>query len=213
MLKKNVTYEDFDGNAVTETLYFNISKVEIIEMEDPENDIRVLLQRVTAKGAKGGDILAAFKKLIGLAYGTKSEDGRRFHKDPVQTADFLSSPAYDAVFMELIQGDTMNMLKFIQAMLPSDLATDENMIAAAAQAGIKVDLPIPTPTPATSVIPVKLPVPQEKAESDIPSSFRARLDKMKEEAPKTVTSVVQKPLDEMTKEELRAEVAKIRSNT
>ena len=33
MLKRNITYEDFDGNTVTEAFYFNLSKAELMEME------------------------------------------------------------------------------------------------------------------------------------------------------------------------------------
>lgn len=212
MLKKEVTYEDFNGNTVTEILYFNISKSEVVEMQ--YGDVSELLKQVTAKGAKGSDILAAFKKIIGMAYGVKSEDGRRFHKDPDQTSDFLNSPAYDAVFMELVQGDTEAVLKFIQGVLPSDLATDENMAAVAAQAGIKVDVQVPVTTP--SVAPVRVQLPQPKPENGTPAAFKARLDKMREQAAEVRAPVGGKPLEDMTQDELlaalRTELAKKQSS-
>lgn len=33
MLKKTISYTDYDGNERTEDFYFNLSKAEIIEME------------------------------------------------------------------------------------------------------------------------------------------------------------------------------------
>ena len=33
MLKKTMTYTDFDGNERTEDFYFNLSKAEVTEME------------------------------------------------------------------------------------------------------------------------------------------------------------------------------------
>ncbi len=33
MLKKTITYEDFDGNQVTEDHFFHLSKADLVEME------------------------------------------------------------------------------------------------------------------------------------------------------------------------------------
>jgi hypothetical protein len=136
MLKKTVTYEDFDGKSVTEDLYFHLSKSEIVEMKF--GDMSTVLEAMTQKDAKPADILAAFKRVIGMTYGVKSQDGRRFHKSPEQTEEFLASPAYDALFMSLITGGEQNAVDFITAVLPSDMAAQ----IASMGAGIKVDFPV-----------------------------------------------------------------------
>jgi len=33
MLKRDITYENFDGETVTETFYFNLSRFEIIDLQ------------------------------------------------------------------------------------------------------------------------------------------------------------------------------------
>ena len=50
MLKQQVKYEDFDGNTQTETLYFNLNRMELISFqkrygsENMENYINKLIE-------------------------------------------------------------------------------------------------------------------------------------------------------------------------
>ena len=194
MLKQTVKYVDFNNNPQTEDLYFHLSKSEVISLHS--SGFGELLRKLTLPGANKEDLIETFKKVIGMAYGTKSENGRRFHKDAEKTADFLGSPAYDAFFMDLITGDPAGVIKFIQGILPDDLALEASALA---RSQTTIDIPDPT---SNSVVPsitdVKLPVPKEKAQDDVPAAFA------KKTGPKT--------LDQMSEEELRAELAAIRAN-
>ena len=42
-----------------------------------------------------------FKKILLLAYGKKSLDGRKFEKSPEITADFVATQAYSDLYVEL----------------------------------------------------------------------------------------------------------------
>ena len=80
MLKKTVTYVDYNGVERTEDFYFNLSKAEITEMElSVEGGLSKMLEDVV-NSKDNKQILAVFKEIILKAYGEKSADGRRFMK-------------------------------------------------------------------------------------------------------------------------------------
>jgi hypothetical protein len=57
-----------------------------------------------------------FEDVLSSSYGVKSEDGRRFVKDPVVVGQFLDSAAYSALFMELL-GDAEAAAAFMEGVL------------------------------------------------------------------------------------------------
>lgn len=123
MLKKTISYTDFNDNERTEEFYFNLSKAEIAEWELRENlsgGLHAVLERVVASN-DGRKIMDAFREIISKAYGVKSDDGRSFQKSPEISSGFLGSEAYSVLFMELIS-DPDAAAKFINAIVPKDLA-------------------------------------------------------------------------------------------
>jgi hypothetical protein len=214
MLKKDVVYEDFNGEQQTETLWFHVSKSEMIQLNFEEN-LGSLAAMVKANKANEQDILKVFKKIVGLAYGVKSEDGRRFHKDAAQTADFLNSQAYDALFMDILTGDSGKALEFIFGMFPADLAE------AARKEKIAFDIP-PSGVGSTqgvqiNSIKINEPDPGAANNDAVPDAFRrnvaaARASQKAEPSDKPAAAQGPKPLNEMTEEELRAELAQVRGN-
>jgi hypothetical protein len=124
MLKRNITYKDFNGETVTDIFYFNLGKAEIVEME------------VSGEGGSFGDFLrnivktedrkglvVEFKKLILMSYGEKSQDGKHFEKDEIIRKRFSQTAAFDALFMELISSDDAAAI-FVQGILPSDMSAE-----------------------------------------------------------------------------------------
>lgn len=101
MLKKVITFKDYNGVECTETHYFDLSQAEIMEMQMEANGS--LAERyqnlVDSKDAAG--LMKEFKFLICKSHGVRSEDGKHFYKTEQGLQDFLSSPAYSALFMEL----------------------------------------------------------------------------------------------------------------
>jgi hypothetical protein len=207
MIKKTVEYDNFDGVKQTEDLYFHLSKSEIVEMHT--GGIVALLNEVMTRAkatdsANANEIVALFKKLIGMAYGVKSADGNRFHKDKQQTEDFLASPAYDAVFMDLLNGGDQDAIKFVLGMLPKDMADEAASIAASLSNGVKVVIPI-TDVPVspnqqsidflTKQLSEQLPALME-ANDTVPDAFKKR----------------QKSPDEMSVDELQALIDKKRQS-
>lgn len=121
MLKKSITYTDYDGNERTEDFYFNLSEVELTKMEFAtsgglENSINKI---VDSKDVDA--MLKMIEKLILASYGEKSEDGRRFNKSSDISEGFMQTEAYNKLFMELIR-DENSARNFVRGILPANIA-------------------------------------------------------------------------------------------
>jgi hypothetical protein len=120
MLKRPITYEDFNGETLTETFYFNLSKAELVELEtDYEAGlVKTLMTIVEAQDERR--IIKEFKRIIMLSFGVKSDDGKRFIKSDALRADFESHAAYQTLFMEL-STDAEKAAAFVNGIMPPDL--------------------------------------------------------------------------------------------
>lgn len=125
MIKKTITYTDYNGLERTESFYFNLSKAEVMEMElSADGGMAESIQKIVdAKDAPA--IIRVFKDLVLKAYGVKSDDGRRFMKvkpDGSRYADdFKETEAYSQIFMELAT-DAKAAADFVNGIVPADLA-------------------------------------------------------------------------------------------
>lgn len=117
MIKKTITYEDFDGNERTEDFYFNLSKAEVTEMEMMEEGGMVKKLQTLIDSQDSKRLIETFKDIILKAYGEKSLDGRKFMKSPEITQDFQSTQAYSELFMELAF-DAKAAAAFINGVIP-----------------------------------------------------------------------------------------------
>jgi hypothetical protein len=101
MLKKTITYIDYDGNSRTEDFYFNLSKAEVTEMElSADGGLSKMLEKIVAS-QDNKRIMEIFKDIIIKAYGEKSPDGKRFIKNDALREAFTQTEAYTELFMEL----------------------------------------------------------------------------------------------------------------
>lgn len=118
MLKKTITYVDYNGVERTEDFYFNLSKAEISEMEMGIDGgmVEMINRIVAAKDAPA--IIAVFKKLILKSYGEKSADGRRFIKSEEISTAFSQTEAYSDLYMELAT-NADEAAKFINGIVPA----------------------------------------------------------------------------------------------
>lgn len=120
MIKQPITYTDYNGMERTEGFYFNLTEVELLDMNlehvNLQDKMRAL---VDAKDMQA--IMKLITKIIYRSYGIKSEDGKHFHKsDEISTA-FMQSPAYTVLFMDMLNGK-IDPVKFIKGIVPSDIA-------------------------------------------------------------------------------------------
>ena len=119
MLKKTITYTDFDGNERSEDFYFNLSKAEIMEMElGVSGGMSQMLNKIVA-AQDSERIIKIFKEIILKAYGEKSPDGRRFIKSEELSTAFSQTEAYSQLFMELAtNADAAS--KFVNGIVPAN---------------------------------------------------------------------------------------------
>ena len=101
MLKKTITYEDYNGVERKEDFYFNLTEAEVMEMElSTKGGLTEMINRIVA-AQDAPAIVKIFKDLILKAYGVKSPDGKRFIKSQELRDEFESTRAYSILFMEL----------------------------------------------------------------------------------------------------------------
>ena len=123
MLKKSITYEDFNGNQVTEEFAFHLSKAELIEMEaERRGGLAAYLQHIVDSN-DGAAIINAFKDLLLRSIGKVSEDGKRFVKSEEIRNDFMQSPAYSELFMQLAT-DAGVAAEFVNGIIPKGLGDE-----------------------------------------------------------------------------------------
>ena len=120
MLKKTISYTDYDGVKREEDFYFNLSKAELTEMEmSTEGGLQKKIEKIT-KSQNGKEIIDLFKDIILRSYGEKSYDGRRFIKSKEISEAFSQTEAYTELFMELAtDADAAGI--FINGIIPADL--------------------------------------------------------------------------------------------
>lgn len=125
MLKKTITYTDYNGVERTEDFYFNLSKAEIMEMEmSTTGGLGEMIQKIVAE-QNAPAIIKVFKDLVLKAYGVKSPDGKRFIKSDELSESFAQTEAYSNLFMELAT-DADAASKFIRGIIPADVDKTAN---------------------------------------------------------------------------------------
>lgn len=121
MLKKTITYNDYNGAERTEDFYFNLSKAEVMEMElSTTGGLAEMITKIVA-AQDAPAIIKVFKDLVLKAYGEKSADGKRFIKSEELATAFSQTEAYSILFMELAT-DADAASKFVNGIIPADMA-------------------------------------------------------------------------------------------
>lgn len=129
MLKKTITYTDFNGNQRTDDFYFNLTKAELAEMQTLENGGFDTYLLGLAKSNNVKEIMSILKDVILKSYGQKSDDGRRFSKSEEISRSFLETEAYSELFIEIASNEE-KATEFILGILPESIRNDvENKIS------------------------------------------------------------------------------------
>lgn len=131
MLKKTVTYVDYNDVERTEDFYFNLTEPELMEMElSADGGMAEMLKRiVNAKDTNS--IMKIFKEIVRKSYGVKSDDGKRFIKNAEIQEEFVQSAAYSKIFMELATNDVA-AADFVKGIMPKHISkqiSDEDLKA------------------------------------------------------------------------------------
>lgn len=127
MIKMNVSAETFDGDMVTETLWFHMNKVDLIELQQSEpGGFTDTLQAFMSRKPEDWTMKDKFKlfdffrTMVDKAYGERSSDGKRFRKSPEILANFKDSIFYDEFVLSLLE-DEEKSIKFFNGVMPKAL--------------------------------------------------------------------------------------------
>lgn len=122
MLTKTITYTDLNGKEQTETFLFNMTKAELGRMQVKMDGKYIDYLQSLVEGKKIEALYDFFYNLVLDSYGQKSEDGKRFVKNPDLRADFECSIAFSEILIDTI-GDADKMSSFTKGILPPDMVT------------------------------------------------------------------------------------------
>lgn len=117
MVKKTVTYTDYNGEERTETYRFNLNRVEVLDMQMTTigGYTEKLQALIDAKNT--AELYKLFKDLVLRSYGVISEDGKRFEKTDKLREEFEQTEAYVTIYMELAT-NTDKAIEFINGITP-----------------------------------------------------------------------------------------------
>lgn len=121
MLKKTITYTDYDGVERTEDFYFNFTEAELMEWQLVTNGGLTSYVQKIVDAKDQPRLITLFKELLLKAYGIKSDDGRRFIKSEKISEEFSQNPAYSIIYMELVSDDKL-AADFVNGIIPAKLS-------------------------------------------------------------------------------------------
>lgn len=125
MFKKTITYTDYNGVTRTEDFYFNLTKAEVALMELSTPGGLQGYAKSLQDAHDNKKLVDIFVELIKASYGIKSADGRRFIKSDEITQEFVQTPAYSELIIELI-GNAETAAAFFNGIAESVVATSKN---------------------------------------------------------------------------------------
>jgi hypothetical protein len=147
MLIRPITYENYEGEEVTETFHFHLGRLEIIDLEvEQQEGFKEMIEKIIATNDRKA-LVEQFKKIILKTYGVRSEDGKKFTKTDELRDDFAQSPAFEALIIEFLTVEDA-AVNFFTEVLPRNMQADIAKANAAAAAA---------PTPPVSPVPPSQP--------------------------------------------------------
>jgi hypothetical protein len=119
VIKRTVSYKNlFTQAEVTEDLYFHLDPAELAKMWVVGGESWVEHMQTLSEKNDGKTIMEEFEKMLGTAYGERRGD--KLVKTSTIREEFLSSQAYNTLFMELLASDD-NGASFFSNLVPSNI--------------------------------------------------------------------------------------------
>jgi hypothetical protein len=120
MYKRQITYKTHDGETVTETFRFNLTKAEIVDMYFSSNRSLLYQMEHLTESEDRRSAYMMLKRFIAASYGVRDQDTGKFIKSNEHLEAFLASEAYSNLMMELYS-DPVKAAEFLNAVVPSEL--------------------------------------------------------------------------------------------
>lgn len=117
-VKRIISFEDIDGNPVTEEWYFSLGKTDVLDMEVAHRVDVVEYLTTIVKERRSRDLLTLFRDLLMKSVGKRS--GNRLDKSEAIVQEFKNGGAYEQLFSELLEMDDAGA-SFFNSMMPKDV--------------------------------------------------------------------------------------------
>jgi hypothetical protein len=125
MVVERIKYKNFNDVEIEEDFYFNFNEAEITEMQlTYPGGLKAELQRIM-DAKDQAEIIKVFKRLILMAYGRKSADGKRFEKSEEISREFEQTNAYSQLFMKLAFDDEA-AARWVNGVIPQTMLDEAN---------------------------------------------------------------------------------------
>lgn len=111
MLTQEITYKNLDDREITKTFYFHLTKGDVYEINMLAN------LKLIADTSDPQRILPIFKKIVGRAYGERSDDGAEFIRTEAMAERFLGGLAFGQLFVMFIE-DPVFASNFVNKIMP-----------------------------------------------------------------------------------------------
>ncbi len=120
MIKKDITFENFNGDEVTKTAYFNLSKVKAMKMVSSHGGMDTYLKSIMDKKDTNG-FIDWVEELVYDAYGERDESNPEIFDTSKKVKDaFKNSAAFDE-FVYTIVSDEKEFTEFFFGILPKQM--------------------------------------------------------------------------------------------
>lgn len=120
MVKETVTYTDFNDVTRTEDFYFNLSRAELLKLQNSRlGGLDAVIKRISQE-ENNVELFKIFEEILLMSVGYKSDDGKRFVKTPEYTKAFSESEAFSELMVRLFNAG--EAAKFFSALanIPAD---------------------------------------------------------------------------------------------
>lgn len=124
MYKDKITFTNFNDEEVTETLRFNLSEVELMDLVKDDPTFSQSYFKTLIDNEDAYEMFRFVRKILALSYGELSEDGNTFMKSPEIMDRFLHSAAYDALINKIADSANVDIVKtMLIGIFPDKFAT------------------------------------------------------------------------------------------
>lgn len=111
MYREKLTFKNFNGEEVTETLRFDLSELELFDLSQEDPTFSQSYMKTLIDSEDQYEMFRFIRKILALSYGKLSEDGNEFMKSPEIMDRFLHSAAYNALINNIVNSKDIALLK------------------------------------------------------------------------------------------------------
>ena len=111
MYKEKITFKNFNDEEVTDTLRFNLSEMELLDLAKDDPTFSAAYLKALMDDGDSFEMFRFVRKILALSFGKLSDDGNEFMKSPEIMERFLHSAVYDALISKIASSQDVNILR------------------------------------------------------------------------------------------------------